>query len=329
MTDDKDKPDAESPEAQAEGPVGGERLAEARRAKQISVLEIAKELHVEEAKIRALENNEFELLGAPVFAKGHLKKYSQLVGVNPDDVMADYYRLTRSQEIPPLVPKRQKPKREPSPGPWIGAFLVLLVLALAYWLLVERPVATPPAPAVTAPAASAVTPSPETARDDAEGEQAPGGSAEEDAESAPAEEAEESVPAEESADAGQQAAQPLPGTLPSSPPADEVARPATGAQQPSPTTAADTMMPAAGSDDVRLSVTFLGDCWTEIIDASGRRLFFQLGRSGRTVNVSGAAPLSVLFGDADNVDIRVNGEDFTIPAASRRGRTARLTISGP
>jgi cytoskeleton protein RodZ len=76
-------------------------------------------------------------------------------------------------------------------------------------------------------------------------------------------------------------------------------------------------------------VTFLGDCWTEITDASGRRLFFQLGRSGRTVNVSGAAPLNVLFGDADNVDIRVNGEDFTIPAANRRGRTARLTISAP
>jgi cytoskeleton protein RodZ len=89
MTDEKEKPDDETPDATAEGPVGGERLAEARRAKQISVLEIAKELHVEEAKIRALETNEFDVLGAPVFAKGHLKKYSQLVGVNHDDVLAD------------------------------------------------------------------------------------------------------------------------------------------------------------------------------------------------------------------------------------------------
>jgi cytoskeleton protein RodZ len=86
--------------------------------------------------------------------------------------------------------------------------------------------------------------------------------------------------------------------------------------------------PVAGGDDIRLSVTFVGDCWTEITDAAGRRLFFQLGRSGRTVNVSGQAPLTVLFGDADNVDLRVNGEDFTIPASSRRGQTARLNISG-
>jgi cytoskeleton protein RodZ len=86
--------------------------------------------------------------------------------------------------------------------------------------------------------------------------------------------------------------------------------------------------PAAGDDDVRLSVTFSGDCWTEITDASGRRLFFQLGRSGRTVNVSGPGPLSVLFGDAANVELRVNGEDFTIPASARRGLTARFSIAG-
>ena len=321
MTDEKDKPDAESPEAEAEGPVGGERLAEARRAKQISVLEIAKELHVEEAKIRALENNEFELLGAPVFAKGHLKKYSQLVGVNSDDVIADYYRLTRSQEIPPLVIKHKKSKREPSPGPWIGAFLLLVLLALAYWMLVERPLATQPAPAVRTPAASEATPPPKPApADDADDVTAAGTPVAEDVEAAPIEEA---------ADAPDPADQSLTDTPTSQPPAEDLARPSIGAQQPLPAAAQDTTVPATGGDDVRLSVTFLGDCWTEITDASGRRLFFQLGRSGRTVNVSGAAPLNVLFGDADNVDIRVNGEDFTIPAANRRGRTARLTISAP
>jgi cytoskeleton protein RodZ len=322
MTDEKDKPDSESPEAEAEaeGPVGGERLAEARRAKQISVLEIAKELHVEEAKIRALENNEFEVLGAPVFAKGHLKKYSQLVGVNGDDVMADYYRLTRSQEMPPLVIKHKKPKREPSPGPWIGAFLALVLLALAYWMLVERPLATQPAPAATD-----ATPPPGSARVDA-AEEAP---AEEAADAVPVEEAADAAPREETADAPDTTGQPLPEATTQRLPVEDIAQPATRVQQPLPAAAQDGAAPVSGGDNVRLSVTFLGDCWTEITDASGRRLFFQLGRSGRTVNVSGTAPLNVLFGDADNVDIRVNGEGFTIPAANRRGRTARLTISAP
>jgi cytoskeleton protein RodZ len=79
---------------------------------------------------------------------------------------------------------------------------------------------------------------------------------------------------------------------------------------------------------MRLSVTYLGDCWTEITDASGRRLFFDLGKSGRTVNLTGEAPFNVLFGDAANVSLVVNGSSFEIPAGNRRGRTARLTITG-
>jgi cytoskeleton protein RodZ len=304
MTDEIDKPEDPTPEAKAEGPLGGERLAEARRSKQISVLEIAKELHVEEAKIRALENNEFERLGAPVFAKGHLKKYSQLVGVNHDDVLADYYRLTRSQEMPPVVVQRQKPPRQLSPGPWIVAVAILLVLALAYWLLVERPIAPLPAPAVTAPPATQTAPP-------AAAEQA------DDNDTAAVE------PPVDEAGAEAAAERPVPQGS-----AGEPVQPPAATRQPAAAEAEPSAPPASGADDVRLSMTFVGDCWTEITDASGRRLFFQLGRSGRTVNVSGPGPLSVLFGDADNVEVRVNGEDFTIPATNRRGRTARLTITG-
>ena len=80
--------------------------------------------------------------------------------------------------------------------------------------------------------------------------------------------------------------------------------------------------------ELRLIVSYSGDCWTEITDASGRRLFFDLGKEGRTVELSGRAPLNVLFGNADNVSLQVNGSDYSIGAAERRGRTARLTISG-
>ncbi|NQV86334.1 MAG: DUF4115 domain-containing protein, partial [Woeseiaceae bacterium] len=83
------------------------------------------------------------------------------------------------------------------------------------------------------------------------------------------------------------------------------------------------------SNAMQLSITYLGDSWTEITDANGRRLFFELGESGRTVNLSGEAPFNVLFGDAANVSLAINGAAFEIPAADRRGRTARLTISGP
>ena len=72
--------DAKEPDTDEEGPLGGERLRAARRANDISLRDIAKELHLDEGKVRALEQNDFDVLGAPVFAKGHLRKYAELVG---------------------------------------------------------------------------------------------------------------------------------------------------------------------------------------------------------------------------------------------------------
>ena len=75
--------------------------------------------------------------------------------------------------------------------------------------------------------------------------------------------------------------------------------------------------------------TYTGDCWTEVTDATGRRLFFDLGRDGRSVELSGAEPLNVLFGSPGNVEVVVNGDDFTLPATARPDRPLRLAISGP
>jgi cytoskeleton protein RodZ len=88
------------------GPVAGERLAAARRAREVSLHDVAKELHLDEHKVVALEQNRFEILGAPVFAKGYLRKYAELVEVPVDDVIADYYRLNRSSVTPPLITSR-------------------------------------------------------------------------------------------------------------------------------------------------------------------------------------------------------------------------------
>ncbi len=93
-------------------PVAGERLRVARREHNISVQDIAKELHLDEPKVRALEKNQFDVLGAPVFAKGHLRKYADLVGVSVDDVMTDYYQMNRSVGAPPVVGTPRPQQRE-------------------------------------------------------------------------------------------------------------------------------------------------------------------------------------------------------------------------
>jgi cytoskeleton protein RodZ len=78
---------------------------------------------------------------------------------------------------------------------------------------------------------------------------------------------------------------------------------------------------------VELVLNFSGDCWTEVTDADGRQLFFDLGSAGSSVTVSGAPPLRVLLGDRGNVSLQVNGVDYPISGEGQRLNTAKLTIN--
>ena len=80
---------------------------------------------------------------------------------------------------------------------------------------------------------------------------------------------------------------------------------------------------------MQLSLSFSGECWTEVSDATGRRLFFDMGRTGQTFELSGVAPFAVLFGNVDNVSLQVNGNDYPVSSSSPGSRTARLTIMNP
>ena len=260
---------------EAQGPRAGERLRDARREKEIPVHDIAKELHLDEPKVRALERNDFEALGAPVFAKGHLKKYAELVGLDSADLLTEYYQLDRERPEPLVISPRARPRRELTPGPWIAVIVIIVIAAAAYWWFAVRTPATvsapEPQPEVTAPAEQIEAPTEEPVVIEA-----------------PAPETDVAVPEVEEEPAA---------------PVDE---------------------PDDGQ--VRIVASYTGDCWTEISDAGGNRLFFDLGKNGRTIDVSGEAPLNVLFGDAANVTLQVDGVDRPISTSERRGKTARLTI---
>jgi cytoskeleton protein RodZ len=281
MSDENNIAEDVTSNTESEGPLCGERLAEARRNLQISVVEIAKELHLDDFKVRALERNDFDVIGAPVFAKGHLKNYAHLVKVDEADVLADYYHLERASGTPPVIFHRSRPLRAISIGPWIVAIVVIIIAASSYWWFTSRE--APP----TRPAADEISPLPQ--------------------------EADSVVDELEQVE------------LPDQPVVIDTHVDVEPEPEPQ-----STQLPTVETDalEMSLSITYSGNCWTEVSDASGRRLFFDLGTSGRTVNLTGEAPFNVLFGDAANVSLVVNGASFDIPARDRRGQTARLTLTG-
>ncbi len=309
MADDRDNETAEQAADAPRGPQCGERLAAARAERDISVSDIAKELHISEDKVDALERNEFDTLGAAVFARGYIRKYAQLMGLDEAELAAEYDSLASDSNILPELKARPRPRREMSPGPWIVLIVIIILAASAYWWFVERPVgeisATPPAePGTSIPAAQPTTAQPAAAepatvqRDsgqptDAAPVDAVAGTVVDDVSQAAAEEIDAPDMADEAGDQ----------------------------------VAVEPESPEDGQ--LRLLLTFSGDCWTEISDGTGRRLFFGLGSDGRTVELSGQAPINALFGNADSVRIEVNGVAYAIRPEERRGRTARLTIAGP
>ena len=80
---------------------------------------------------------------------------------------------------------------------------------------------------------------------------------------------------------------------------------------------------------INLSISYSGDCWTEISDADGRRLFVGMAYDGGTVRLTGKAPISALFGNVDNVSVQVNDDDYLLPTPTSANRRVRLTISSP
>lgn len=275
------------------GIVAGARLAAARRAREISLAEIARELHLDESKVLALEGNDFDRLGGAVFVQGYLRKYAVLVDVPAEDVLQEYQRLSPAKAPPPVVGTRRPPQEERARGGWLGGGAVLAAVLLVGWwwttggadIVTER--LRPAAPETSAPEVS-------------EAAGAVQGSAEGEVE----ESAEEPGAVEGAVESG-----------------DVVEEAATALTEPG--LAAEA--PAEGQ--VRLVLVFSGDCWTEVTDATGESLHYGLVTAGRMLTLAGEPPLRVLLGDSSNVAVEVDGSPFAIPAASRRGATASFTVS--
>ena len=164
-----------TPWEQGDGGSFGSWLRQQREIRNIGLREISDNTKIGMRYLEALEEDRFEVLPAPIFAKGFLREYAKYVGLDADEVV-NYYltaeqrrRAELGEEEPPLPMSRPASRPAPANGDklrkllWIGAALVaLLVLALGIWL-VRRGGDSPaeePAPPPIAPPVSAAVPAP-------------------------------------------------------------------------------------------------------------------------------------------------------------------------
>ena len=86
---------------------------------------------------------------------------------------------------------------------------------------------------------------------------------------------------------------------------------------------AEAAAPAAGDGQVQLQ--FTADCWAQVTDGRGKVLFSGLKHKGDSVSVSGKPPLAVRLGVARAAQVSYNGQPVDI-APFTSGETARLKL---
>jgi cytoskeleton protein RodZ len=109
-------------------------------------------------------------------------------------------------------------------------------------------------------------------------------------------------------------------TAPTPTPVTPVA-PASAAAPAAPVTEAAPAVAGAG----KVGVQYTADCWTQVTDANGKVLFGGLKRKGDNLEVSGKPPLSLRLGYARGAQVTYNGQAVDV-APFTSGETARLKL---
>jgi len=282
----------------------GARLRSARERSRLTILQAAERLHVDPDVLEALEADNFAALGAPVYVKGHLRHYAELVGESAEALLELYSQGTRV----PAPDLTHVPKPIPDDTGRFVAPAVIVVVGFAvagtvwwglslshrHWVIS----ASHPAPFTV----SALTPS------------------------SPAQTASPTQPAP--------LTQPVRLALPGGPASRPHATGSAASAVRSPVVA--TLPGAVASRSSALGAprgeidavfTYSADSWTEVYDATGRRLLYGLSTGPATHKLEGVPPLSVTLGDAGGVTIEVGGRAASISRFVRSDHTAHFLIA--
>jgi cytoskeleton protein RodZ len=279
----------------------GKLLSSERQAKDLSIKDVARELRIDSSIIKKLENNEFQLIEAPVFVKGYLRQYAGLLGLKIDMVIDSYEKNHPDQSYKPIVNEAEEQIRRYVLTPkLIFIATSVLVIFLMGWVIFSTLPQDNPLPATSNNQAVYEEPNP-VVEEIVEEEIIESASEIDEPEIIEPNPVVEEIVEEEIIESASEIDEPE--IIEPNPVVEEIA-------------------------EVKLKVNYNGACWTEIYDAFGNVLFYDLGNNDQDVIVSGVAPLDVLFGAIDQVNnIKVDDQDFALPITSRRGSVLRFEIA--
>ncbi len=139
----------------------------------MSVSDVAEQIRIRSLYLAAIEDENWNAIGAPVYVRGFLRTYARFLGLDPEEAVAAF---NRSQPLPQTSPAREPEPQRAAPS-WAGAALLwgagtVAVLLIAFVVFTELtmprrsglPAAAvaSAAPVAASPIASAATAPPAT-----------------------------------------------------------------------------------------------------------------------------------------------------------------------
>jgi cytoskeleton protein RodZ len=330
----------------------GERLQAARIKQGLSLDDVASRMHLSASILKAIEDNDFEEITAPIFVKGYLRAYARIVSLDEND-MIDQYIDFYSEEDPPISSISNMASELSVTDPRIKWTTVIVVLTIgvslsAWWWNQQQNDEAP----ISLDAQTTSLEEPANSDTDVVSSEIEAVS-EDLIESGATVEATISQPAS----ATTAEVEPATTTAMQEPSAadDEVVVvdvvdgevvagevveivegevvAAEGADAESgllETVQATRNEPAfqapVGSD--KLKIVVHADTWADIKDATSYQLVYDLLRADKLVELTGQAPFSVFLGNGHGVEIIFNGEEIDVAPRVRDDNTARLKIGG-
>ncbi|MEI7231780.1 cytoskeleton protein RodZ [Pectobacterium carotovorum] len=320
-----------------EAKLPGERLREARERLGLTQQTIAERLCLKITTVRDIEDGTTPADLAPTFLRGYIRSYAKLVHLPEDELLpsVDKQAIPKTISVSPMQSFSLKKSRKKRDG-WLMTItwlVVLVVLGLtgAWWWQNHQ--------AQQAEINSMVDHA-SSIQVQTEGQSVPlmdNGTAQEMATpgSAPAP---ASTPVDLSATGTETPSTPSSVSTPSAAPSSQSPSHANAAQ---PQNAGNVLLgagavaPAEGtvaeanpaSAAHALVMTFTADCWLEVTDASGKKLFSGMQRNGGTLNLDGQSPYKLKIGAPAAVQIQFQGKPVDLSQFVRSSQVARLTLT--
>jgi cytoskeletal protein RodZ len=110
----------------------GSTLREARMHARIDISEIETETKIRAKYLRALENEEWDLLPGPTYVKSFLRTYADALGLD-GKLLIEEYKLRHERlsdvELQPIAPPGQRDRRRPPRASFGRGWLIAVVIA--------------------------------------------------------------------------------------------------------------------------------------------------------------------------------------------------------